>query len=674
MKRIYSIATVTLSNANSLLRRGILPLRKAQGQNDQALVTLSSAKGLREVLCGKILHYAQNDRRGGYSLVEMAVVIAVLGVIGGGMLNVMAGKQEATALKEQDKQMKAIDEAIVYHVKLRGRLPCPARPSLTEADADFGREDCNGPGGGIVSLTHAFGGANEDVWIGMLPTRTLGLADRYLYDEWNSRIGYVVIKKLATSAAEFNVYTTAIDRGIIEITDAAGNPMTEQSVDGVVAYAFLSYGKDRKGGYNRTGTAIACAGANLDVTNCDNADNIFIDGEVNDSELPANYFYDKVRWKALAQLKDEVEMDENCTASIIVAGKTSSFAIDKNDNYYAWGLNDTEQFGDGSGTTSATPRLISGHFWSAFHGEGGNRNMCGIKSGKLYCWGSDVDGGVGDGGGVGGVQPTPIEVPGFTDWESVSADTNTACGVRTNGRAYCWGNNSNGQVGNGDQIDQISPIEISGATPDWDMVVTGAFTSCGIRAGAAYCWGSDANGQLGNGAPVGNVLTPGLVTNGWTDWTTLAKRSQTTCGIANGNRAYCWGVGNVGQMGDLGTTLNNPAPVEVDGAGSFTNWEKIAVGDDHACGIRGGRLFCWGNNNHGELGVNPTVAQSLMPVEVDGAHADWKEISVNADTTCGIRNDGKFYCWGLNDDNQLGNGAGDKLVPTEVPGLEACVQ
>lgn len=619
-------------------------------------------------------------KKAGYTLVEMALVIAVLGVIGGGMLTVMAGKQEAHRLSAQDRQLKAIDEAIIYYVKLRGHLPCPALPDLEESHANFGREDCSG-GGTIDTVIDADPSANpntDDVWVGMLPVRSLGLSDRYLYDEWNSRIGYAVIKAL-TDGSVFGTYGTNIDTGVIHITDAAGNQMTELDNKDVVAYLFLSYGKDRKGGYTRTGSPIACTAGYLDSTNCDHSganDNTFIDAEVNDTHATGNdavYFYDKVRWKSLAQLRAAVEMGNTCDPSIIVAGKTSSFAIDENGHYFAWGANTTAQFGNGTdGVPSTSPLQVTGHNWDAFHGEGYIRNMCAIDSGQLYCWGEQELGGLANGSTAAGTVTTPTLVAGFSDWQSVSADYNTGCGVRATGQGYCWGRNDGGQVGDNSQTSRSTPTEINGSFTDWELVVTGGYASCGIRSGVAYCWGKRTNGQIGDGNTVGNQLTPAPVGGGWTDWTIIAKRSTLTCGIANGGQAYCWGSRANGRVGD-GSTIGDattPSPV----SGAYTDWTFIDAADVNACGIRSGHLWCWGDNTNGQIGDNTTNLSSV-PVEVDGNHADWTSVSVNGYVTCGIRNNGKFYCWGKNNDGQLGDGTTtERHIPTEVTGINACIQ
>ncbi len=275
----------------------------------------------------------------GYTLIEMAIALAVLGTLTGMMLTMLTGQTEAAALKAQKAQMKDLDEALLYHVKLRGRLPCPADPTLAETDVNFAREDCT-YGGSITTIDGP--SDNEDIVIGMLPTRTLNLSDRMLYDRWGSRIAYSVIQVLTESAAKFAAYTTTEDTGVIHITDSAGNPMTQQLPDRVVAYALLSFGKDKNGGYNRVGSIThACDLTRLDGANCDNADNFFVDTELNDSRFNATYYHDMLRWMDLAQLRNAVDSDVDSRSTFILVLESGNNRIQRFDSDF----NYVSQFG-----------------------------------------------------------------------------------------------------------------------------------------------------------------------------------------------------------------------------------------------------------------------------------------------------------------------------------------
>ena len=109
-----------------------------------------------------------------------------------------------------------------------------------------------------------------------------------------------------------------------------------------------------------------------------------------------------------------------------------------------------------------------------------------------------------------------------------------ACGIRTTGRLYCWGNDDFGQVGDGGaNIDRSIPVEVAGGATDWTAVDAGDFHTCARHAtGRLYCWGGDAAGQLGTGAGSGDQTTPVEVSGGGTNWTAVSAGPNHTCAAA----------------------------------------------------------------------------------------------------------------------------------------------
>jgi alpha-tubulin suppressor-like RCC1 family protein len=131
-------------------------------------------------------------------------------------------------------------------------------------------------------------------------------------------------------------------------------------------------------------------------------------------------------------------------------------------------------------------------------------------------------------------------------------------------RAYCWGNNFYGQLGDGTTTKRrLRPFAVSGQRR-FDNVNAGYFHTCGVTLGGrGFCWGLNSSGDLGNGTPTGNLTTPTAVLGGLT-WRALSGGISHTCGVTTDDRAYCWGQNMVGQLGD-GTTVNRLAPVAVAG-------------------------------------------------------------------------------------------------------------
>ena len=187
-------------------------------------------------------------------------------------------------------------------------------------------------------------------------------------------------------------------------------------------------------------------------------------------------------------------------------------------------------------------------------------------------------------------------------FQSVTTGSSYSCGLTTTGAAYCWGDNLDGNVGDGTQENRFVPTAVIGGLTFQNMAVGRA--TCGLTAtGSAYA-------QLGDGTTTPH-LTPTAVAGGL-PFKALAVGFAHTCGIVPTGAAYCWGDNSVGQMGD-GTVTNRPTPVAVSGGLTFTS---LAAGIDHTCGTTpSGVAYCWGANPGAELG-DGTTTNRASPVAV----------------------------------------------------------
>jgi hypothetical protein len=256
-------------------------------------------------------------------------------------------------------------------------------------------------------------------------------------------------------------------------------------------------------------------------------------------------------------------------------GAAHACVIDTAGAASCWGEGVYGQLGDG--VTRATPvverepRLVSGGRAYAVVSAGG-AHACAITTiGALWCWGLNRDGQLGrSSAGTPDVcldpsfpcSRVPIAVGTAERFKAVSAGQAHTCAVTVAGVAYCWGQNSSGQLGTGAAgLPGPVPVPVAGGHT-FTSVEAGANHSCGIRAdGALLCWGSNLNGGLGIGTTDGSFTTPQPVRGGLT-FASVSVGDRTTCGMTTGGIAYCWGMNHVGQVGD-GTRTDRSEPTRV---------------------------------------------------------------------------------------------------------------
>ena len=281
---------------------------------------------------------------------------------------------------------------------------------------------------------------------------------------------------------------------------------------------------------------------------------------------------------------------------------------------------------------------------------------CGIVGTKLFCWGENRNGELGDGTTTTKTSPTPI---GSLAWSSVDAGVDHTCGITTKGELFCWGDNTYGQIGDGTSgTGRTKPVQVGKAT-DWVQVATGWIHTCAVNtSGAMYCWGNNSTGQLG--APVKGMATSPVLVNKDTDWTRIAAGYGHTCAIKKAGSMYCWGFNADGQLG-ISSTTSQSSPMLV---GRLTDWTDVSATYNNTCGIRSsGVLMCWGDNGYGQVG-DGSGKDRTAPVALSGA---WDSVSSGPGHTCGINTSGALYCWGLNSDGQIGDASTtSRTTPTRV--------
>lgn len=337
--------------------------------------------------------------------------------------------------------------------------------------------------------------------------------------------------------------------------------------------------------------------------------------------------------------------------------------------------------GGSDGSADATPA-----HGCAVQVSAGSYHTCAVRTdGTLWCWGPNTLGEVGDGTIVERDLPVLVSSLGASV-ARVSAGGNYTCAVKTDGTLWCWGITNDGRLGNGATTGQgcyrsecePSPMQVTSLGASAVRVSAAWRAACARKIdGTLWCWGTTQDGLLGNGQTTGSGCL-----NNWCEPSPVQVRAlgtsvadvsvglQHACARTADGALWCWGYSGWGQLGN-GTTTGSDcyggcsaSPVRVTLLG--TTVLGVATGHFHTCAVKtDGTLWCWGNNEDGELGDGTSAGQACLfgslcrpaPVQVDSLRSSVVAVSAGGSSTCAIRADGTLWCWGDNYYGQLGHGS-----------------
>jgi alpha-tubulin suppressor-like RCC1 family protein len=298
----------------------------------------------------------------------------------------------------------------------------------------------------------------------------------------------------------------------------------------------------------------------------------------------------------------------------------------------------------------------------------GREHSCAEVGYGVYCWGRNTNGELGDGTLVAShlAVEVPFEWPGGAAVSHVAVGDDHTCATTSVAELYCWGSDSSGQLGIGSQGGRRTSPVLVGNGMLFVGVSAGRAHTCAITVPAPethiYCWGANEHGQLGDGTNEPRSV-PVLVAGGMA-FSSVTARMDHTCGVATTGVPYCWGDNALGQLGDGSTTQRN-SPEAVEGGHAFL---AVSTGSNHTCGVTAGaKAYCWGENSHGELGDGTTTGRTV-PVMV-AAEVGFAGITAGTEFSCALGTNQALYCWGRNLEGQLGIGTfTDQPTPQPVSG------
>jgi alpha-tubulin suppressor-like RCC1 family protein len=348
---------------------------------------------------------------------------------------------------------------------------------------------------------------------------------------------------------------------------------------------------------------------------------------------------------------------------VIDAGGYFSLAIQKNGRAWGWGLNAVGQLGNNSAISKRTPVSVAGAAKTFCQISAGYSFSLAIaKNGRAWAWGINLDGQLGDNSIIS--KQTPVSVAGAAKtFCQISAGGGHALAIDKNGKGWGWGYNYNGQLGNNSYNSQTTPVSFFGGYT-FCKIAAGGYFSLGIsKQGRAFSWGANEFGQLGNNNDIGGAV-PQSVLGAVKTFCQIAAADSHSLAIDKNGRAWGWGYNNNGQLGD-NTITQRLTPVSV--AGAAKTFCQISAGTFHSLAIdKNGRAWAWGRNNEGQLGDNSTISKRT-PVSIAGAVKTFCQISAGQYHSLAIDKNGRAWGWAVNDYGELGdNSIVSKLTPVRV--------
>lgn len=350
-------------------------------------------------------------------------------------------------------------------------------------------------------------------------------------------------------------------------------------------------------------------------------------------------------------------------ASLAVGDDHSCFLIAEG-KISCVGDGDSGQLGAGDNFEDRRKPHLTVNLEGAIAVSAGEDHSCAVlENGRVMCWGDNDNGQLGNGGGPD--ESAPVFVNGISDAVAIAAGDNHSCAVRAAGTVRCWGDNSDGQLGDGTRTDRATPVAVS-SVGRAQAVAAGQFHTCVVTStDHVSCWGDNSKGQLGDGS-TNDRLTAFRVAQ-VEEVSSVAAGFGHTCATEFGGAVKCWGDNSSGQLGD-GTTVASLRPVTVVGVSSG---RQVSVGYRNTCVVDAGVPKCWGNNEFGQLG-NGTITPSLTPVAV-AWNGPVSAVGVGDDHSCLIADDRRVACWGDNTDGQLGKGNNEANIVPFVVDAEAYI-
>jgi hypothetical protein len=335
--------------------------------------------------------------------------------------------------------------------------------------------------------------------------------------------------------------------------------------------------------------------------------------------------------------------------SLVVKG-SSTFVLKADGSLWAWGYNSYGQLGTGTqvDVTEAT-RIGTGFVWVA---PGGQTTTAGKSDGSVWAWGRNSSGSFGDGSNPSAytiiASPT-LTQPGASYASAASGGFYTV-GLKADGTVLAWGENTQGQLGDGTGTNRVSPKSVASG---FAKLTSGGMHTLGIKFdGTLWAWGYGYDGEVGDGGNQNRYLPTQIGSS----FVQIAAGPYHSVGIKSDGTLWAWGLNRSGQLGN-GTTTTALTPQYI-GSG----YKSVSAEGDRTFAIKtDGSLWAWGQQPLGDGGTST----SLVPKLIGTGYAT---VAAGVLHAVAIKTDGSVWTWGYNDQGQLGDGfiRIESLVPKRI--------
>ncbi|MGA2835436.1 MAG: MBG domain-containing protein [Acidimicrobiales bacterium] len=322
-------------------------------------------------------------------------------------------------------------------------------------------------------------------------------------------------------------------------------------------------------------------------------------------------------------LPTAVDAPAGVSFSSVAAGGSFTVGLATSGRVYSWGSNGVGQLGDGSTTGATTPVTVdlpSGTFTAVAAGSG--HSLALTSGGEVFAWGANLFGQLGDGTTQATETPVAVAAPAGVTFTAVAAGGDHSLALSSTGTVYAWGANSHGQLGDGSTTSVDAPVVV--ATPagvTFTAIAAGTGHSLALASdGQVYAWGFDASGQLGDGTDVDSLTPVEVSIPSGTTISSIAAGGSHSLALSDTGLVFAWGSDVFGQLASslVGSLpVDSDVPVQPTGLPPTTSFVSITAGQYTSYALTSiGVAWVWGGDFYGQLGDGTPGINAVPPASM----------------------------------------------------------